>query len=103
MPNYLAVVKLSKNSTAQKYMYVAADPIDAVREMVRACHCESTLQIYEYDILEIMEGGKYIPVSAKINQDVIEFRTQKPVVAEEVTIITPEDSYDPYQLASIKA
>lgn len=103
MPNYLAVAKVSKSGTPQKYMYVAANPIDAVKEMVRACHCTSSLEIYEYDILEIIEGGKYIPVSAKINNDTIEFRSKDPVVAEEVIIVTPEDCYDPYQLASIKA
>lgn len=103
MPNYLAVAKLSKNSVAQKYMYVAADPIDAVRELVRACHCTSSLEIYEYDILEILEGGRYIPVSAKINSDVINFRSQEPATVEEAVVIPKEDSYDPYQLASIKA
>lgn len=73
---YLAVVKKKRGDVPQKYTFAANDNRDALVKLAAACNVSTTMELDEYDLLEIVQGGGgYKPVAAKINSETFLYRS----------------------------
>jgi hypothetical protein len=73
---YLAVVKKKRGDTPQKYTFAAKDHRDALVVLAHACLVSSTMELDEFDLMEIIQGGGgYKPVAAKINHETYLYRS----------------------------
>lgn len=59
MYNYVAMAKKEKGQSPIKCTFTAAGISDAMKELVKMMGVGSTTDLYEFEILEVMEKGAY--------------------------------------------
>lgn len=64
MADYLAMIKMTANSTPSKVNFAAENVKDAINKILHYTRCGSTTDIHAYEVLEIVPGG-YRPVAVK--------------------------------------
>lgn len=65
MPNYFAIIRLKRNDAPLKMSFQAHGTSKAILEMLKGAGCSSISEVKEYEILEILENNKYVPVAAR--------------------------------------
>lgn len=66
MAQYLAVFKKNKGDTPSKTTFLADDVKTAMAKLCVVANVNSTVMLYEYEILEIVGAGGYKPAASKI-------------------------------------
>lgn len=105
MAFFLAVVKKTKGASPAKCTFAANSEREALAEMAKIFNVSTTMELDEYDLMEIMTGGVYKPVASKINNETFAYRSHLRDNSKIETVtpttlpVTTEKKYTPYRLA----
>lgn len=65
MPDYVAYFKLNGSSQPHKALFAAENVPGSIRAMSKAANVSSTIEIAEFEILQIIGKDKYVSVACK--------------------------------------
>lgn len=98
MAKYFAVIKLSSKNLPQKMTFNAEGVSEAIKEMTKLAGVSSTINIAEFDLMEVLGNDTYRPAAIKNPREVKMRARVYPDVEVLISPVVPtgETTYAPY-------